>query len=227
MEFASPSFWIAAVEIVVVNILLSGDNAVVIALACRNLPPRQRKLGIAWGVAGAVVLRVVLTVFAAELLHWSYLRLVGAVLLLWIGVKLMLDEQDGDPEVEGHQRLLGAVRTVVLADLVMSLDNVVGVAGAARGNIPLLIFGLLLSIPLVVVGSGLVLALIGRFPILVSLGGALLGYLAGDIATGDTAVRSWIDMQAPQLHWIAPLAGGLFVVGTGWWMQRRRAAKDR
>ena len=136
MEFGTPAFWVATFEIIVINILLSGDNAVVIALACRNLPPKQRTMGIFWGVIGAVVLRVVLTAFAVSLLRLPYLQLIGAALLLWIGINLIAEDEDDEPDVKAHDRLYAAVRTVIVADLVMSLDNVIGVAGAAKGERP-------------------------------------------------------------------------------------------
>jgi YjbE family integral membrane protein len=225
LEFGTPQFWLAGLEIIIINILLSGDNAVVIALACRNLPPRQRRVGIFWGVIGAVVLRIILTFFAVSLLRLPYLQLVGAALLLYIGIQLIAEEEeDGEQEVKAHDRLLGAVRTVIVADLVMSLDNVIGVAGAAKGSLALLIFGLVVSIPLVVVGSQLIMKLIERFPILVIAGGGLLGYIAGEIAIEDTAVKPWIDANMAQLHYIAPIAGIVIVVGVGWWLTRRRKA---
>jgi len=225
LEFGTPQFWLAGLEIIIINILLSGDNAVVIALACRNLPPRQRRVGIFWGVIGAVVLRIILTFFAVSLLRLPYLQLVGAALLLYIGIQLIAEEEeDGEQEVKAHDRLLGAVRTVIVADLVMSLDNVIGVAGAAKGSLALLIFGLVVSIPLVVVGSQLIMKLIERFPILVIAGGGLLGYIAGEIAIEDTAVKPWIDANLAQLHYIAPIAGIVIVVGVGWWLTRRRKA---
>ncbi|MEO7157501.1 MAG: TerC family protein [Vicinamibacterales bacterium] len=221
MEFGTSQFWIAAMEIIVINILLSGDNAVVIALACRNLPPKQRKLGIFWGVIGAVVLRIILTFFAVSLLKLPYLQLIGAALLLWIGVKLIAEDDEGSHDVHAHDRLFAAVKTVIVADLVMSLDNVIGVAGAAKGSLVLLTFGLVVSIPLVVVGSQLIMKLIERAPILVMVGGGLLGFLAGEIAIADTAVKPWIDANATQLHVIAPIAGIVIVVGLGWWLSRR------
>ena len=160
MEFGTPQFWVAALEIVVINILLSGDNAVVIALACRNLPPKQKWWGIFWGVIGAVVLRIILTFFAVQLLSLPYLQLVGAALLVWIGIKLIAEDEGGDgPEVAASDRLMAAVKTVIVADLVMSIDNVIGVAGAAKGSLLLLVFGLVVSIPLVVVGSQLIMKL--------------------------------------------------------------------
>jgi YjbE family integral membrane protein len=147
VEFGTPQFWVAALEIVVINILLSGDNAVVIALACRNLPPKQKWWGIFWGVIGAVVLRIILTFFAVQLLLLPYLQLVGAALLVWIGIKLIAEDEGGDgPEVAASNRLVSAVKTVIVADLVMSIDNVIGVAGAAKGSLLLLVFGLVVSI---------------------------------------------------------------------------------
>ena len=221
MEFGTPQFWVAGLEIIVINILLSGDNAVVIALACRNLPPRQKWLGIFWGVVGAVVLRVVLTFFAVQLLLLPYLQLIGAVLLIWIGIKLIAEEEGDGPEIEASDRLMAAVKTVVVADLVMSIDNVIGVAGAAKGSLVLLIFGLVVSIPLVVVGSQLIMKLIERFPWLVIAGGGLLGYIAGEIATEDAAVKSWINANAPFLHYLAPAVGIAIVVAAGIWLTRR------
>ena len=221
MEFGSPQFWVAALEIIVINILLSGDNAVVIALACRNLPAAQRKLGIFWGVVGAVVLRVVLTFFAVQLLLLPYVQLVGAALLLWIGVKLVAEDEGDGPEIAASDRLMSAVKTVIIADLVMSLDNVIGVAAAAKGSLPLLIFGLVISIPLVVVGAQLIMKLIERMPWLVIAGGGLLGYIAGEIAVSDTAVKPWIDANAPSLHYIAPALGVVIVVALGVWLMRR------
>ena len=222
MEFGTPAFWVAGLEIIVINILLSGDNAVVIALACRNLPPKQRALGIMWGVVGAVVLRIILTFFAVQLLLLPYLQLIGGALLIWIGVKLIAEDDGDGPEVAASDRLMAAVKTVIVADLVMSIDNVIGVAGAAKGSLLLLIFGLVVSIPLVVVGSQLIMKLIERFPWLVVAGGGLLGYIAGEIATEDVAVKPWIDANAPVLHYVGPAAGIVIVVAAGLWLTRRR-----
>jgi YjbE family integral membrane protein len=226
MEFASSQFWVAALEIIVINILLSGDNAVVIALACRNLPKKQRALGIFWGVIGAVVLRIVITFFAVQLLLLPYLQLVGAALLVWIGIKLVAEDEGGEHDVKASDRLLSAVKTVIVADLVMSVDNVIGVAGAAKGSLALLVFGLVVSIPLVVVGAQLFMKLIDRFPWLVIAGGGLLGYIAGEIATADTAIKPWVDAHAPMLHYIAPAVGVIIVVAVGVWLMRhnRRSA---
>jgi YjbE family integral membrane protein len=222
VEFGTPQFWVAALEIVVINILLSGDNAVVIALACRNLPPKQKWWGIFWGVIGAVVLRIILTFFAVQLLLLPYLQLVGAALLVWIGIKLIAEDEGGDgPEVAASNRLVSAVKTVIVADLVMSIDNVIGVAGAAKGSLLLLVFGLVVSIPLVVVGSQLIMKLVERLPWLVIAGGGLLGYIAGEIAIEDVTVKPWVQANAPWLHYGAPIAGIVVVVAVGVWLTRR------
>src|SRR6478735_3005724 len=211
MEFGTPQFWVAGLQIIVINILLSGDNAVVIALACRNLPAQQRRWGIIWGAVGAIVLRIVLTFFAVQLLELPYLKIVGGALLLWIGVKLIAEDEGDGPDIKASDRLFAAVKTVIVADLVMSIDNVLAVAAAAKGSLVLLIFGLVVSIPLVIVGAQLIMKLIERLPWLVIAGGGLLGYIAGEIGAADTAVKPWIDEHAPSLHYIAPAAGILIV----------------
>ena len=224
MELWSPPFWVAAFEIIVVNILLSGDNAVVIALACRNLPPNQRKWGIFWGAAGAIVLRIVLTFFALQMLQWQFLKIIGGVLLVWIGVKLIAEDDGDGEEIESSNKLTSAIKTVIIADLVISLDNVLGVAAAAKGSLVLLIFGLVVSIPLVILGSQLILKLIERFPIIVVAGGGLLGWIAGEMIVTDTAIAAWVDANAHWLHWVGPVAGVVIVVGVAKWLQRRHAA---
>ena len=219
-------FWLASIEIVVINILLSGDNAVIIALACRNLPGRQRAWGVVLGAGGAVVLRIVLTAFAVKLLGLPWLKLLGGALLLWIGVKLIAEdarEDSADAEVPASDRLWAAVRTVVVADLVMSIDNVLGVAAAARGSVPLLVFGLLVSIPLVVAGSQIMLRLIERFPVLVLIGGGLLGWIAGDMIVEDEALAPWVGDYKGWLAWLLPVAGVALVIAVAKWMERRRA----
>jgi YjbE family integral membrane protein len=208
-----------------VYIVLSGDNAVVIALACRNLPPEQRRLGIFWGVVGAVGLRVVLTLFAVGLLGFPWLKLGGGVLLLWIGIQLLVPEDESGPDIKAANHLFGAIRTIIVADFVMSLDNVIGVAAAAKGNIYLLGFGLVVSIPLIVWSSQLILKLMERFPVVVVFGAGLLGWVAGEMMVGDLAVRDWIAAELPFAHYVAPVAGALLVVAVGKWMERRSAAR--
>ena len=220
-EWGAPQFWVAVFQIIVVNILLSGDNAVVIALACRNLSKRQRRLGIFWGVLGAIGLRIVLTFFAMSLLANPYLKLVGSALLVWIGIKLIAEDDGGEHKVKASDRLLAAVWTIIVADLVMSLDNVMAVAAAARGSMPLIIFGLIISIPIVIVGSQVIMKLIQRFPILVLAGGGLLGYIAGEMAVDDPAIKPWIALNAAKYVWMAPMAGFIVVVAVGHALSRR------
>ena len=220
-ELGTPQFWLAVLEIIMINILLSGDNAVVIALACRNLSRPQRRRGIFWGVLGAIVLRIGLTFFAMSLLANPYLKLIGGALLLWIGVKLIAEEDGGEHDVKASDRLLAAVWTIIVADLVMSLDNVMGVAAAAKGNGPLIIFGLIVSIPIVVLGSQIIMRLIARFPILVVAGGGLLGYIAGEMMVEDPAVAPWIAANVSQIAGLAPGAGFALVVALGWGLTRR------
>ena len=226
MEFGTPQFWLAGLEIIVINILLSGDNAVVIALACRNLPDRQRRWGVFWGAIGAIVLRIILTFFAVSLLELSWLKVIGGVLLVWIGIKLIAeDEGDSEHEVKASDRLLAAVRTVIVADVVMSIDNVLGVAAAAHGSLLLLIFGLVLSVPLVIGGAQLIMRLIERYPILIIAGGGLLGYVAGELIVEDSAIVGWVASHAAWLHWAAPIIGVALVIGLAKLLQRRHAAR--
>ena len=216
----SPEFWIALSQIILINIVLSGDNAVVIAMASRSLPPAQQKKAILFGSVGAVVLRVVLTFFAVYLLTLPYLKLVGAALLLWIGIGLMKSEDD-EESLAGHSSLAAAIKTIVVADLVMSLDNVIGVAAAAKGNVVLLVFGLVISIPLIIFGSTLILKLMGRFPVIITLGAGLLGWVAGEMAMTDPAIAGWAANQHA-LHNVVPALGAMFVVAIGKWLSRRQ-----
>jgi len=223
MDFATPQFWLAGLEIIVINILLSGDNAVVIALACRNLPPSQRRWGIFWGAIGAILLRIVLTFFAVSLLKLSWLKIIGGVLLVWIGIKLIAEEDgEGSSEVKASDRLFAAVRTVIIADVVMSIDNVLGVAAAAKGSLLLLVFGLVVSVPLVIGGAQLIMRLIERFPILIVGGGGLLGYVAGELIVEDSAIVDWVHAHAAWLSWAAPTGGVVLVVGVSKWLQSRQ-----
>jgi YjbE family integral membrane protein len=223
-QLATPQFWVAVGQIIVIDILLAGDNAVVIALACRNLPPELQKRGVFWGVAGAIALRIVLTVFAGALLMLPWLRILGALALLWIGVKLLLPQDEGGHEIEGRSDLWGAVRTVIVADFVMSLDNVIAVAGAAKGNVPLLIFGLVVSIPLVAAGSKIVLRLIERYPVVVTLGGALLGWIAGELVASDPGIAVTMAKLPSWSGYAFAAAGALFVVVTARVLDRRHRA---
>lgn len=224
----STHFWVDVLKIIVIDILLSGDNAVVIALACRNLPPEQRGKGVLFGVVGAVGLRVVLTFFALELLSLPYLKVGGALLLLWIGVKLILPEKEHDASnVRAAVHLWGAVRTIIIADFIMSLDNVLGVAAAAHGSILLLVFGLLVSIPLVAWSSQLVLKLIDRFTFIIYAGGALLGYVAGEMLVSDPLVAQWLGGVPHVLQWLVPALCALLVVLIGLWLAVRMAAAEK
>ncbi|HEU0200527.1 MAG TPA: TerC family protein [Burkholderiaceae bacterium] len=217
MDFGSPQFWVAVLQIIAIDILLGGDNAVVIALACRRLPEKQRNQGIFWGVFGAIALRVILIFFALQLLAIPFLKIVGALLLLWIGVKLLLPEgeEEGHGNIEGATTLMGAIKTIIIADAVMSLDNVIAVAGAAKGDIWLVVFGIVVSIPIVVWGSKLVLKLMDRFPVVITLGGALLGWIAGDMIVTDVALHSYLEGAPGWLHYVSAVVGALFVVILG------------
>jgi len=226
MEFTSAAFWAALGSIIWVNIILSGDNAVVIALAARSLPPHQQKQAIFWGSAAAILLRVVLTVIAVEMLTWPYLKIIGALLLLYIGVTLLLEDEDEEGDVgNAAGGLIAAVRTILIADLVMSLDNVLAVAAAAKGNIPLLVIGLALSIPLIIFGSTLLLKVMERYPIIIIAGAALLGFLAGEMLLTDPALVARIG-ELP--HWqinVGGAIGAALVVAMGMSLQRRRARR--
>ena len=215
MEFVqSADFWIGLVKIVWINIILSGDNAVVIALAARSLPPHQQKQAVFWGSGAAVVLRIVLTVVAAKLLELSFLQIIGGCLLLWIGYQLLDSDEDDAGEAKTYGSLMAAVRTILLADLVMSLDNVIAVAAAAHGSILLLVLGLAVSIPLVIFGSTLMIKLMERFPVIVLLGAALIGWVGGETIANDTALHGYA-MAHPSLHYIAAALGAALVVGAG------------
>lgn len=214
-----PEFWAALLKIIGVNIILSGDNAVVIALACRSLPPRQQKMGIIFGAGAAVVLRVIFTFVVVALMAIPYLKFAGGLLLFWIGYKLMQPEDEGDKDVTAASNLFGAVRTVLIADAVMSLDNVIAVAGAAEAYPPakevLIGLGLLISIPLVVFGAAILIKLIARFPIIVVLGAALIGWVGGEVIVTDPAWIGWVDEHAHWLHWAGPALGAAAVIGIG------------
>ena len=225
-EFMTASFWLAVGQIIMIDILLGGDNAVVIALACRNLPPKQRTQGIIYGTMGAIVLRVILIAFALALLAVPYLKIVGALLLLWIGVKLLQPEAEDAHNISSSDKLWGAVKTVIIADLVMSVDNVLAIAGAAQGahqdhQMALVIFGLLVSIPIIVWGSQIVLKLMGRFPIIITAGAMLLGWIAGQMAFSDPAIRAYVPASV-LWGYVAAAAGALLVLAAAKVMQARQ-----
>ena len=227
MEFlTSPEFWVALGQIIIIDILLGGDNAVVIALACRKLPPAQRTKGIIWGTAGAIILRVVLIAFAMTLLNLPFLKVVGAILLVWIGVKLLAPDEDGHGSVAESDKLLAAIKSIIVADLVMSVDNVIAIAGAAQNagdhSLLLVVLGLLISIPIIVWGSQLVIKLMERFPVIITAGGMLLGWIAGGMLVSDPALANpdkWQWMfkleQSDTLKYAASVAGALLVLVVG------------
>jgi YjbE family integral membrane protein len=234
-QFLTPEFWVAVGQIIMIDILLGGDNAVVIALACRKLPPAQRTRGIIWGTVGAIVLRVILIFFALTLLAIPFLKIVGAILLVWIGVKLIAPDDDGGHgDIRASDKLWAAVKTVIVADLVMSVDNVIAIAGAAEAaggghKMPLVIFGLLVSIPIIVWGSQLVIKLMDRYPSIIVVGGMLLGWIAGTMALSDPAVSNpddWTWMiklpQGDTVRYLAGALGALLVLGVGKWIASRR-----
>ena len=243
MDFlTSPEFWVALGQIIIIDILLGGDNAVVIALACRKLPPAQRTKGIIWGTAGAIVLRVVLIAFAMTLLNVPFLKLVGAILLVWIGIKLIAPDEDGHGDIQGSDTLFAAIKTIIVADLVMSVDNVIAIAGAAQNagehSLLLVVLGLLISIPIIVWGSTLVIKLMARFPVIIVAGGMLLGWIAGGMLVTDPAFVNpdkWTWMPklgsvdekglaviSDTLYWSAHVAGALLVLAVGKFIASRQ-----
>lgn len=238
-ELLTSQFWLGLGAIIWVNIILSGDNAVVIALAARSLPAHQQRQAVIWGAAAAVVLRIVLTIVAVELLKLSYLKLLGGVLLLWIAVKLLIPEDDGGDGVKSSSNLLAAIKTILIADLVMSLDNVIAVAAVAKGSIVLLVLGLLISIPLVVFGATMLMKLMETYPVIITVGAALIGYVAGEMLVTDPVVVEWFRANA---HWmvdfelfsvfgrkfelsVAGLVGAVLVVAVGKWLGSREAGE--
>lgn len=217
-ELASQAFWLGLAKIIGVNIVLSGDNAVVIALAARSLPPRQQKSAVLWGSGAAVVMRILLTIFAVALLTLPWLKIIGSFLLFWIGVKLLIPEEDNE-DINASDNMIAAIKTILIADLVMSLDNVIGVAAAAKGNVPLLVFGLVISIPLIIFGSTLILKLMSRFPVIITLGAGLLGWVAGEMALTDPSTAAFVE-QHHYLHNLLPALGAATVVTVGKWLTR-------
>ncbi|MFG1348337.1 TerC family protein [Xanthobacter autotrophicus] len=239
MDFTAPTFWVSLLQIIWIDLLLSGDNAVVIALACRSLPPAQRKWGILLGAGAAVALRILFALAVTVLLGIPFLKVVGGLLLFWIAIKLVTDNDGDSHEVAASDSLWKAVRTIAIADAVMSLDNVVAIAAAARGHWELFVFGLLLTIPLIVFGSQLLLRLLTRFPILIWAGAALLGWIAGEMLVGDVTALNALQQVDPSLvkvddhgmhpaalpHYVASVIGAIVVVATGYILRNRARAR--
>lgn len=243
-EFLSQAFWIGLLKIVGVNIILSGDNAVVIALAARSLPQKQQKQAVFWGAGAAILLRIILTLFAVALLTLPWLKIVGSLLLFWIGIKLLIPEED-DGEIEASDQLLAAIKTILVADLVMSLDNVIAVAAAAGGSVILLVLGLAISIPLVIFGATLLIKLMERFPVIITIGAGLIGWVAGEMLVADSALEGWFTGLGVQyadghprvggfsLELLAGIVGIVIVVAAGTLLAKRKsvavetAAPDR
>jgi YjbE family integral membrane protein len=233
-EVFTHAFWVGLAKIIGVNIVLSGDNAVVIALAARSLPPKQQKQAVLWGAGAAVVLRILLTFVAAEALKWPWLKLVGAALLLWIGVKMLIPEDSGE-DVSASDNLIAAVKTILIADLVMSLDNVIAVAAAAGGSTTLLILGLAISIPLVIFGATMLIKVMERWPVIITIGAGLIGFVAGEMAVTDPAIAGWVKdtfahvndrpvLGGLSLELLCGLIGAAFVVAVGLWFAKRKEA---
>ncbi|HUQ25573.1 MAG TPA: TerC family protein [Burkholderiales bacterium] len=234
-EIVSQAFWLGLLKIIGVNIILSGDNAVVIALAARSLPAKQQKQAVIWGSLAAIVMRVILTIFAVALLALPWLKLIGSLLLFWIGVKLLIPE-DEDDNIQASDQLLAAIKTILIADLVMSLDNVIAVAAAAGGSYLLLILGLGISIPLVIFGATLLLKLMERFPVIITIGAGLIGWVAGEMLVADAALTRWFTGMGVEYRESNPYVGGVsleivagiigivFVVALGKWLGARKEA---
>lgn len=220
MEFLNVAFLAALLQIMVVNVVLSGDNAVVIALAARNLPTHHQKQAILWGSGGAIVLRVLLTFVAVQLLKVPCLQALGGLLLVWIAIQLLVDGDEEDGEHHAHAGLMGAVKTILVADVVMSLDNTLAIAGIAKGDWTLLVVGLGLSIPLIVLGSTVIMKVMDRFPVVVYIGAALIAWTAGEMIDSDAAIQPWLPVLLHDSLYL-PLLLTLAVVGYGWWYNFR------
>ena len=232
-ELATQAFWLGLLKIIGVNIILSGDNAVVIALAARSLPQRQQKQAVFWGAGAAIVLRIALTLFAVALLQLPWLKLIGSLLLFWIGIKLLIPE-DEEADIKAHEHLMAAIRTILIADLVMSLDNVIAVAAAAGGSVILLVLGLAISIPLVIFGATLLIKLMERYPVIITIGAGLIGWVAGEMLVGDLALKGSLTglgatyandkphFGALNLEYAAGAVGVALVIALGKWFAGRK-----
>jgi YjbE family integral membrane protein len=225
MDILTPLFWTALLKIIGVNIILSGDNAVVIALAARSLPPAQQKRAIFWGSAAAIVMRIVLTMFAVALLQFAWLKIVGSVLLLWIGVKLLADGDDDEGGIKSHSSMFDAIKTILIADLVMSLDNVIAVAAAAKGDWLLVIIGLAISIPLIIYASTILIKVMEKYPVVITIGAALIGWVAGEMAWDEQVIKPFTSQFPHWFEYLAAAVGATLVVGTGKYLSGRQAAE--
>ena len=222
MEYFNDAWVTAVLQIVAIDIILGGDNAIVIALACRNLPKHQQRAGILWGTAGAIILRVILVFFATSLMEIPGLRLIGGILLIWIGIKLLTEVKTHDLEdkISQSSNLLTAIRTIIIADFVMSLDNALAITAAAKGDIGLVVFGLLLSVPIIIWGSALILRLMERFPVIITAGAGLLGWLGGGLLISDKLLVKFTAMSLPPSPTAAAAIGVIFVVVIGKFLAR-------
>ena len=224
-SFENPEFWVGLLKIIWINILLSGDNAVVIALAARGLPPEQQRKAILFGSGAAVVLRIGLTIIAAWLMALQGLQIVGGLLLLWIGAQLLANDEESDAESKEQANLMSAVRTILIADVVMSLDNVIGVAAAAKGNQSLLIIGLAISIPLVVFGSSMMIKLMERYPAIITFGAALIGWVGGETIASDVMLKDFVA-DNEWFHYACSLAGAVIVILWGRQMNAKAETQE-
>ena len=226
-DLSSAAFWGALWKIMIANVILSGDNAVVIALASHGLPDHQRRPAIMFGSLGAIVMLIIFCGIVNFLLTIPYLKLVGGAMLLWIGIKLMTQEEEGaEGKIKQHGTLMAAVGTITLANTVMSLDNAIAIAAAAKGNTTLIVLGLIISIPLIIFGSTIILKLMTRFPVIITLGAALLGWVAGEMCLTDPAIHHWVEQQPHFLHYVVPALGAVLVVALGKWLASRAAAES-
>jgi len=232
-ELQSPAFWHGLLLIIWVNIILSGDNAVVIALAARSLPEDQQKKAVMWGAGAAVILRIFLTIVAVKLLTLPYLKIIGGLLLFWIAIGLLVPEDGGD-DVDGSDNLFQAIKTILIADLVMSLDNVIAVAGVAKGSVLLLVLGLTISIPLVIFGATILMKLMERFPIIITAGAGILGWVAGEMLVTDPSWVEWIKENMAWMHLHTPIGeitwaqivGVVIVIVVGKFLAARKDAEQ-
>lgn len=222
--FSNPETWLALLQICIINVVLSGDNAVVIALACRSLPAKQAKIAFMVGAAGIIILMTGLTAAASYLLDIPYVALIGSLLLIWIAVKLLVPEEESE-DLEGGSHFWEAVKIIIIADIVMSLDNVLGMAAVAKGHTWMLFIGMVITIPLILFGSALIMRLMDRFPVVITLGAALLGYVAGEMMVDDPAVADYLAANIPNAGIIFPLLGAVLVIAIGKFMELRHKAR--